>query len=214
MLLLVHRRPNPPHAGKWALPGVFVHYPETGEEAALRALRDKAGVEFDGHLERLDWSWSVDRDPRGWIGCVTYLALQRPAALAAAVAGRQDVALARVVVPWAGETGGAITVEVAGRPVELAFTHAEIAASSVKRLRGKLRYTGIALAVLDERFTLSALQRVYEIILGEPLNRVTFRRLVRESLELVEPTGEFQDDVNHRPGELYRPRLDLRQLLS
>src|SRR5581483_6433454 len=102
LLVLVHRRANPPHTGTWALPVVFVHYPETGEEAALRALSEKTGVEFDGHLERLDWSWSTDRDPRGWIGCVTYLALQRPAAIAAAVAGREDVVLARVVVPWPG----------------------------------------------------------------------------------------------------------------
>jgi 8-oxo-dGTP diphosphatase len=88
----------------------------------------------------------------------------------------------------------------------LAFTHADILAASVKRLRGKLRYTGIALALMDDTFTLSGLQQVYEVLLGEPVNRVTFRRIVRESLALIEPTGELQEDVNHRPAELYRPR--------
>jgi 8-oxo-dGTP diphosphatase len=206
LFVLLHLRPNPPHAGQWALPGVFVSYPEQGEEAVLRALRDKAGLDFDGHLERLDWSWSTERDPRGWIGCVTYLALARPEAVAAALHGREDVVLGRVVVPWTGEAGGPVRVEVGGCPVRLAFTHAEIVATSVKRLRGKLRYTDLALALVGPTFTLTELQRAYEAVLGEPQNRVTFRRLVRESLALIEPTGELEADVAHRPAELYRRR--------
>ncbi len=206
LFVLLYRRPNEPHAGEWALPGVFVTYPETGEDAALRALREKAGLEFGGHLEKLDWSWEPERDSRGWVGCVTYLALDRADVVAAALGERREVALGRVVVPWPGETGGAVTVEVGGRAVPLAFTHADIVAASVKRLRGKLRYTGLALALVPPEFTLSGLQSAYETVLGEALNRVTFRRLVRESLALIEPTGELQTDVSHRPAELYRRR--------
>lgn len=204
LFVLLHRRPNPPYAGEWALPGVFVSYPEQGEEAALRALREKAGLVFEGHLERLDWSWSTERDPRGWIGCVTYLALARADAVGALVEARDDLALGRVAVPWPGEQGGPVCVEVGGRAVPLAFTHAEIVATSVQRLRGKLRHTGLALALMGPTFTLSELQRAYEAVLGEPLNRVTFRRLVRDSLALIEPTGQVQAEVAHRPAELYR----------
>jgi len=202
--VLLHRRPHDPQAGKWALPGVFVAYPESGEQAVLRALRDKAGLAFDGHLERLDWSWEAGRDPRGWVGCVTYLALEEPATLRAAIGGAPGVALARVAVPWAGETGGPVIVEISGRATRPAFSHAEIIAASIKRLRGKLRWTDIGLALMPPTFTLSALQRTYEVVLGEPLNRITFRRLVRDSLGLIEPTGLLQEDVNHRPAELFR----------
>lgn len=204
LFVLLHRRRNPPYAGEWALPGVFVSFPEQGEEAALRALREKAGLVFEGHLERLDWSWSTERDPRGWIGCVTYLALAPADAVGAVVEGRDDLALGRVVVPWPGEQGGPVAVEVGGRAVPLAFTHAEIVATSVQRLRGRLRHTDLALALLGPTFTLSELQRAYEAVLGESLNRVTFRRLVRDSLALIEPTGQVQAEVAHRPAELYR----------
>ena len=204
--VLVYRRRNPPYPNRWALPGVFVAYPESAEQAAHRALRDKTGLEFRGRLDRLDWSWEPGRDPRGWVGCVTLLALQPAETLRKAIAGSDDVALARVVVPWPGEVGGPVTTEVDGKPVKLGFTHPEVVAASVKRLRGKLRWTDIGLDLMPETFTLSALQQAYEAVLGEPQNRVTFRRLVRDTLNLIEPTGATQSEVNHRPAELFRRR--------
>jgi 8-oxo-dGTP diphosphatase len=200
--VLVYRRKDPPYANRWALPGVFVSYPESAEQAATRALKTKGGLDFTGRLDRLDWSWEPGRDPRGWVGCVTMLALQP----ATAFTESTDIRLARVVVPWPGETGGPVTVEVDGKPVKLAFTHPEVVAASVKRLRGKLRWTDIALDLMPPTFTLSALQQAYETVLGEPQNRVTFRKLVRDTLNLIEPTGQLQAEVNHRPAELFKRR--------
>jgi 8-oxo-dGTP diphosphatase len=202
--VLLYRRKDPPYPNRWALPGVFVQYPESAEQAAHRALRDKGRLQFTGRLERLDWSWEPGRDPRGWVGCVTLLALQPAAVVRAALT--DGVVLGRVVVPWPGETGGPVRIEVDGKPVKPAFTHGEIVAASVKRLRGKLRWTDTALDLMPPTFTLSALQQAYEAVLGEALNRVTFRRLVRDTLHLVEPTGELQPQVNHRPAELFRRR--------
>jgi 8-oxo-dGTP diphosphatase len=204
--VLLYRRRDPPFPNRWALPGVFVSYPESGEQAAQRALRDKGRLDFTGRLDRLDWSWEPGRDPRGWVGCVTFLALQPAATVRTAIAEVAGVALARIHVPWPGETGGPVTVEVDGKTVKPAFTHAEIIATSVKRLRGKLRWTDSALDLMPPTFTLSALQQTYEAVLGEALNRVTFRRLVRDTLNLIEPTGELQSEVKHRPAELFRRR--------
>jgi 8-oxo-dGTP diphosphatase len=200
--VLLYKRGDPPYPNRWALPGVFVQYPESAEQAAHRALRDKARLHFTGRLDRLDWSWEPGRDPRGWVGCVTLLALLP----AASIHPSTGVTLARVHVPWPGETGGPVSIEVDGKPVKLAFTHADIVAASVKRLRGRLRWTDTALDLMPPTFTLSALQQAYEAVLGEPLNRVTFRKLVRDTLNLVEPTGELQPEVNHRPAELFRRR--------
>jgi 8-oxo-dGTP diphosphatase len=204
--VLLYKRKDPPYPNRWALPGVFVAYPESAEQAARRALHDKTGLDFTGRLDRLDWSWEPGRDPRGWVGCVTLLALQPVDAIRKAIAATEHVALARVNVPWPGETGGPVTVEVDGKAVKLAFTHPDVVAASVKRLRGKLRWTDIGLDLMPETFTLSALQQAYEAVLGEPQNRVTFRKLVRDTLNLVEPTGELQPEVNHRPAELFRRR--------
>jgi 8-oxo-dGTP diphosphatase len=204
--VLLHKRTFEPYLGKWAIPGGFVLYPESGDQTILRSLRDKAGLDFTGHLERLDWTWEPGRDPRGWVGCVSHLGLAEGAALQAAVAGSPGVELARVVVPWAGEAGGPVTVEVKGRPVRLAFLHQDIVAAAVKRLRGKLRWTDVGLALMPPTFTFKQLQQTYEVVLGEALNRVTFRRMMLETLALIEPTGQLQREVNHRPAELYRRR--------
>lgn len=200
--VLLHKRTWEPHLGKWAIPGEFVAYPESGDDTVQRSLRDKAGLEFAGHLERLDWSWEPGRDPRGWVGCVTHLGLAEASTLRAAVSSH--VELGRVVVPWNGEAGGPVRIEVRGRPVRLAFLHRDIVAAAVKRLRGKLRWTDVGLALMPPAFTLSQLQQTYEAVLGEALNRVTFRRTMIETLALIEPTGAQQREVNHRPAELYR----------
>jgi 8-oxo-dGTP diphosphatase len=204
LMVLLHRRTYPPHRGRWALPGAFVAYPEAAEQTIARALREKAGLEFTGRLERLDWSWEPGRDPRGWVGCVSHLALEEPGRLVSVK--RHGVTLGRVVVPWAGATGGPVGVEVDGREVRLAFLHGDILGDAVRRLRAMVRWTDVGLSLMPATFTLTQLQQVYEVVLGEPLNRVTFRRTMLDTLGLIEPTGELQRAVNHRPAELYRRR--------
>jgi 8-oxo-dGTP diphosphatase len=56
--------------------------------------------------------------------------------------------------------------------------HAEIVAVARRRLAAKLAYSTIALQLMPERFTLSELQAVHEIILGEPLDKRNFRKRV------------------------------------
>ncbi len=109
-----------------------------------------------------------------------------------------------MVVPWEGETGGAVELvgdDGAGMP--LAFDHADILGMAVKRLRGKLDYTPIGFQLLPPAFTLLDLQRVHETVLGRPVNKDSFRRRMLASGQL-EATGRSQTDVDHRPAELYR----------
>jgi len=55
---------------------------------------------------------------------------------------------------------------------------------------------------LPKEFTLSQLQRVYEIILGEKLDKRNFRKKI-ESLGILIDLDKRQDDVSHRPAKLY-----------
>jgi len=193
---LVIERAEPPQRGRWALPGVFVGLNESLEDAARRALATKAGV-GEVFLEQLYTFGAPTRDPRTRVISVTYYALVDPERLA-------DAELRRVRVPWEGESGGAIEVMSAnGEPIPLAFDHAEILGQAVKRLRGKLDYSPIGFQLLPERFTLRRLQDVHETILGKAVNKDSFRRRMLASGQL-EPTGEREGDVEHRPAELYR----------
>ena len=202
--VLVHRRRAKPYLNKWALPGVFIDYRESGEDAAIRALKNKCHFGFDGYLEHLDWSWEAGRDPRGWIGTCAYLALSERSSVERAVEGFDDVALADVSVPWPGEYGGPVEVFRDGQHIPLAFDHEQLVGLAVKRLRAKLLYTGVALELMPEMFTLRRLQDAFEAILGAEMSDTTFRRLVVDNLRLIEPTGSEARDVPHRPPVLYR----------
>lgn len=83
----------------------------------------------------------------------------------------------------------------------LAFDHAKIISTAIERLRGKVEYTGIALHLMPQLFTLTALQQVYEVILGKELLKAAFRRKVSH---LVEETDHYTEHAGHRPSRLYR----------
>jgi cytidyltransferase-like protein len=72
----------------------------------------------------------------------------------------------------------------------------------VERLKNKASYTSIPCYLSVEPFTLSELQKIYEIVLGYKLEKKSFRRRFLES-GLLEDTGQIRK-ANHRPAQLYR----------
>jgi 8-oxo-dGTP diphosphatase len=89
---------------------------------------------------------------------------------------------------------------------ELAFDHAEITAYALRRLRYKLEYSAVGFELLPEEFTLSELQKTYEIILGETLDKRNFRRRILEA-GIIEQTAHKKIG-DGRPACLYRYRPD------
>src|SRR3954469_16658963 len=75
--VLLARRPRPPFAGCWALPGSLVRRDEPLDAAALRALGDLAGIQ-GVFLEQLYTFGRPGRDPRGRVVSVSFYALVRP----------------------------------------------------------------------------------------------------------------------------------------
>lgn len=199
--LLVERREHPCR-GCWALPGGFVGLDESLDAAAERVLATKAGLE-GLFLEQLYTFGRPDRDPRTRVITVSYYALVAGERLVGK-ASEHKIELASIIVPWQGEAGGVVTVTDAdGEPLKLAFDHAEILGSAVKRLRGKLDYSPIAFQLLPEKFTLRQLQAVHETVLGRSLNKDSFRRRLLASGSL-EATGEKERQVGYRPAALYK----------
>ena len=202
---LLMRRERPPFAGDWALPGGFVGVGESLDEAARRVLADKARMS-DAYVEQLYTFGAVERDPRMRIISVAYFALLPADRFATALKAAPELALAELTVPWKGEAGGPVEVRLAdGEPLALAFDHGEMLGVAMLRLRGKLDYSGVAFALLPERFTLRALQDVHEAILDTRLNKPAFRRRMLDR-GWLEPTGEREAGTSFRPAELYRYR--------
>jgi 8-oxo-dGTP diphosphatase len=191
--LLVIKRGIPPFKGRYALPGGFVLPRETVEEAAARELDEETGLSGI-YLEQLYTFSEPERDPRGRVVSVAHMALL-PADRIESVRGGSDAREASwVPVSEAGAKNSD------GKKF-LAFDHDRIVAMALDRLRGKLEYTTLAFQLLPQEFTLSEAQRVYESILGHPLDKVTFRRRIA-AMELVRETPRMRRGA-HRPARLY-----------
>ena len=190
--VLLIQRDVPPFRGQWALPGGFVRMDEDLEQAARRELREETGVSLpDLYLEQLYTFGAVDRDPRFRVVSVAYYAL---------------VNLADHRVQAGTDAKGAAWFASSDLP-KLAFDHAEILRAALRRLKGKVRYEPVGFELLPPKFTLTQLQKLYEIILERPLDKRNFRKKV---LKLAEETGmlveldEVQQDVAHRAARLWR----------
>lgn len=89
--------------------------------------------------------------------------------------------------------------------VGIAFDHGKFIEYGISRLRNKIEYTSLAFNLMPELFTLTELQKVYEVIQGKELLAAAFRRKVSN---MVTETDEFTKDAGHRPSKLfkYNPR--------
>jgi 8-oxo-dGTP diphosphatase len=134
---------------------------------------------------------------------IAYFALVPAETLQTAIHENRLSQLARLDVPWDGETGGEIRAMSQDDAVlPLAFDHAAILGQVVKRLRGKLDYTAIGLELLPPRFTLREVQEIHEAILGKLLTKPAFRRKILDR-GLIRATGQRETASAFRPAEYY-----------
>jgi 8-oxo-dGTP diphosphatase len=187
--VLLARRWETPQRGMFALPGGFVGADEAPEATAERKLREKTGV-GSVHLEQLRTYAEPDRDPRGWLPSIAYMALVRPETLPA------DPPPDREARWWA----------MKALP-ELALDHARIVDDGLWRLHARVGdkawFVRVAVGLLAPEFTLGQAQRLYEELRGELVDAANFRRDVRAT-GLVEETGGTHREGPGRPSRMYR----------
>jgi 8-oxo-dGTP diphosphatase len=184
--LLLIKRKLEPYQGQWALPGGFVLVAEGLEEAVRRELADETGIKRL-YLEQLYSFGDPDRDPRERVVSIAYYAL---------------VKLADHSVRAASDAQEVAWFPVAELP-KLAFDHEKIVDVALRRLKAKVRYEPIGFELLPEKFTLGELQRLYETVLEQALDKRNFRKKIL-GMELLEAMDEFQKDVAHRAAQFYR----------
>lgn len=189
---LVIERGVEPFKGRVALPGGFVLDDEDLAQSAERELAEETGVsDVSAHLEQLATYGRPDRDPRGRVVAVAYLALLPSAATP--VAG-SDASAAR----WQPVEA------LLGRTRHLAFDHNQILADGVERARSKLEYSPLATAFCAPEFTINELRQVYEAVWGTSLDPRNFHRKVTGTPGFVAPTGQTTTRQGGRPAQLYR----------
>ena len=191
-VLLVERGVEP-YLGELALPGGFLNNAEEDIlDAAHRELCEEANLDSPRlHLEQLGTYGAPDRDPRGRVISVAYLAIAP--GLPEPVAGT-DAAGAR----WEP------VEEVLSGCVKLAFDHRRILVDGVERARTKLEYSALATAFCGDTFTIAELQQVYEAVWGVELDLRNFYRKIQGVPGFIVSAGTDRRTTKGRPARLFR----------
>ncbi|MEQ8239706.1 MAG: NUDIX domain-containing protein [Cyclobacteriaceae bacterium] len=173
-------------AGKWALPGGFIHRDESLNDSAYRILFLTTGLK-ELYLDQLKAFGSVDRFPTKRVVTVAYYSLIR----------LEDYELV------AGFTASdAQWFNLAEIPM-LPYDHSEIIQYAMTQLRSNIKLEPIGFNLLPEQFTLLQLQSLYESILQIKLDKPNFRRKMLK-MKLLVDCDTKQDGVSHRAAKLYR----------
>ncbi|MBY0462714.1 MAG: NUDIX hydrolase [Alphaproteobacteria bacterium] len=188
--VLTVKRAEKPFNEMWSLVGGYVDIEKDKnlESTATRKLQEKTGVQTP-YLEQFETIGNADRDPRGWSITTVYFALISSEGIELKTGkGTNDI-------KWSKIEKGKIEEP-------LAFDHAEILQRCIERLRNKVLYTSLPIHLMPNEFTLSELQKVYEIILGQKIEHKSFRRRMLGADILIEAEGMRHE--GRRPAQLYR----------
>lgn len=188
MEVILIKRVRKPFLGMWGLPADIIELDESLEDAARHILEEKTGIK-NVYLEQLYTFGNPKRDSRSRVISISYFALIPHNSV------NLDYSPDALHAKWT-------PVETLPR---LAFDHEEMIQYAIDRIKNKLEYSNIAHALVPERFRLTELQNIYEIILGRKFDKRNFRKQLF-TFDLVESTGQMYKAGNHRPAMLYKFR--------
>jgi 8-oxo-dGTP diphosphatase len=184
--VLLIRRKIEPFQKMWALPGGLALNGESLDDAVQRELKEETGIEVN-YLEQLYTFGNPTRDPRNHVISVSYFGLVNPKGLQLnAQTDAEDVA-------W-------FNIKKIPR---LAFDHRKIIDVGLKRLRGKLTYEPVGFELLEKSFPFSDLEKLYQSLLDQDLDRRNFRKKIM-SLGILEELNETLVRGSGRPATLFQ----------
>ncbi len=186
-VLLVERGIEP-FKGCWALPGGFLNPEESAETGALRELKEETGIE-NAYIEQFHSYSTPDRDPRERVITIAYIALVK----LQEVKGGDDAADAK----W---------FPVNNTP-KLAFDHDLILRDALCRLRERIHFHPIGYDLLPEKFTMKALQTLYEAVLGVHFDRRNFAKKMQH-LDILIQLDETIWPTPKREAKLFKFNLE------
>lgn len=183
-LMRVQRPPHfPDNAG---FPGALLKANEAAEDTAQRVVRDHGLIHSPIHMEQLCTMSKIDRDPRGRVVAVAYLAL----------------------IPWdsLSDAERSDTSEAWWEPVRsvkaLAYDHDEIFQIALRRLCSRVTYTTLMMKLMPKEFTLTELEHAYESILKTQIDKRNFRKKLQK-LKLLTSLPRKKTGGKFRPAQLY-----------
>jgi 8-oxo-dGTP diphosphatase len=193
--VLLIKRKLEPFKDSWALPGGFVRMNESVEDAAKRELMEETGVS-NVYLEQLYTFGEVERDPRGRVITISYMALMNS----------QHTLL----------KASTDASEVMWCPIKkipsLAFDHKNILEYALQRLKWKFEYTTVAFSLLPKKFRVSEVQILYEIIFARKFDKRNFVKKLL-SLNILKEEG-LNKELAFRPPMMYSLKANVGKIVE
>jgi ADP-ribose pyrophosphatase YjhB (NUDIX family) len=183
--VLIGRRQMDPGRGEWSLYGGFVAADESIDDAAARTLSELTGLR-NLYMRQVGAFGSVDRDPGERVISIAYYALIN-------VKDYDERLRLDHGVEW---------MNVEELP-KLYSDHNEMIRKALKLMRQKLRTEPIGFRLLPDLFTLTQLQKLYEAVNGEELDKRNFRKRIKE-MDFIEKTELIDKKGSKRGAYLYR----------
>lgn len=154
--ILLIKRDFQPEMGKWSLMGGFLQQNENLDEAADRILNTLTGIN-NVYMEQLHSYSKLDRDPAERTISVAYYALIN-------IENHNEELIEKYSAKW---------FSISKAP-NLIFDHDIMVKDAIRRLRYKTSKEPIGFELLPPKFTMKQLQKLYESILDEKLDKRNF----------------------------------------
>lgn len=212
--LLLIKRKGHPYRNSWALPGGFVNRDESTGESVLRETKEETGVVISKkNIEQLHSFSTPNRDPRGWVVTVSYLAFIGEEPL---IAGDDAKEVRWVTMERHGDILTLTDEEVnivlnlntgasSGKDT-LAFDHSEIILKAFNRIANKMEHDPQVLQVLGKDFTITEARKVFAKFSGVDYKSIDHSNFKKAMLHHFEEVGERPVGIG-RPSKIYQLKL-------
>lgn len=183
-------------APRWALPAAVIEDQPTLDDAIGDVIRPLLGEEVA--KKRQVQTFDRLADSRGRLIEIAWLTATRIEALLDATTEH--------TIGFPTPDPDALEVrDRSGHELHLSTGQTETVSAAIERLRESVDTDGVEFDFLPDEFTLRDLHTVHEAVLGTSINYDSFRRRILTS-GVVDPSGRLEQNVSHRPAELYRVR--------
>ena len=183
--VLIGRRKIEPGFGEWSLYGGFVRNEESIDEAADRTLYELTGL-ANVYMRQVGAFGKIERDPGARVVSIAYYALINV----------KDYPVEQM------KEHGVEWVNIDELP-PMYSDHNEMIQKARKMMQNKIRTSPISFRLLPELFTLTQLQRLYEAVNGEVVDKRNFRKRIKD-MDFIEKTSLIDKTSSKRGAYLYR----------
>ncbi len=183
--VLIGRRRINPGCGQWSLYGGFVNDNESIDDAANRVLFELTGLK-NLYMRQVGAFGNVDRDPGERVISIVYYALINTKDYDENLQKQHNVKWVNI-----------------GELPQMYSDHNEMVAKAHRMMQEKISREPISFRLLPNLFTLTQLQKLYEAVCGEEVDKRNFRKRIKD-MDFIEKTELIDKTSSKRGAYLYR----------